>query len=123
EVTVVPSIEQYEAEQNENRRHYPDVERQHLDYQRRAEVGSQHDCQARNQVQNAAGGKRRRHQSGRSAALQSGSDRQSDQKRIQTMVEAMSEPAPEVAAITAQHSGGDHVRAPQEQPHITREIK
>jgi hypothetical protein len=48
--------------------------------QRCADIGSEHDGQRRNQADQAAAGKGRRHQCGRGAALQQGGDTDTGKK-------------------------------------------
>ena len=64
------AAESDEAEDEENRRHRGDVERQHLNDQRGADIGAEHDRERRHEADQAFGGERTRDQRGRGAALQ-----------------------------------------------------
>ena len=57
-----------------------DVERQELHDQSRANIGTQHHCERGHQIDKTAGGKTRRHQPGRGAALQNGGDAEPSQE-------------------------------------------
>jgi hypothetical protein len=88
------------AEQDEQKRDPRNIERQHLDDQRSADIGTQHDRQRGNEVDETAGGERRGHQPGCRAALQHRCHTQPRQKGFEAAGERVTWDAPELRGRT-----------------------
>jgi hypothetical protein len=90
----------------------PDVERQDLHDQGRAEIGAEHDRERRHQIDQPAGGKTRRHQPGRGAALQDRRDAEPGEERAPAVAEGAPEKAPQIGAESALDAALHHVQTP-----------
>ncbi len=114
--------EQDDADQHEERRDPPHVERHDLHDQGRAEIGAEHDRERRHQIHQPAGGKARRHQPGRGAALQYRGDAEPGEERAPAVAEGASEQAPQIGSEGALDAALHHVQAPQQQRNRAGEI-
>lgn len=95
--------EHQDAHQDERRRDGADVERQHLDDQRGADVGAEHHRQRRHQRDQAVGAEAGHHQAGRRAALQGGGNAEAGQKGATAMAQRLAEDGAQVGAEGALH--------------------
>ena len=117
-----PAAESDEASGDKQGEDQSDVEGEHLNDQRRADIGAEHHRQCRHQVDQPGGGQRRCHQGGRGARLQDGGDAESREKRAPARGQAAGEDAPDVGAERAHHARLDHVDPPQQQGDLADDV-
>ncbi|KAG9578388.1 hypothetical protein KCV01_g16593, partial [Aureobasidium melanogenum] len=120
---VVAAPMDRKPQQHEHGRDDRDVERHHLDDQRRTDIGAEHHGQPRREAEEAAGGERTGHQAGGGAALQDGREADAEGERRRAVREVASQPTAQRAAVATQHAAGDHVRAPQQQGHVAGDVE
>ncbi len=118
-----PAAERHQAEHEQDRRDGRDVERQHLDDQRGADIGAQHDRHRGDQADEAfrskGGGDERRCR----AALEKRGEAESGREGAETVPQRSRQQQPEIRAEGAQDAAVDHVKAPQQQRHATHQIE
>ena len=110
-----PRAEHHHADQDEERRHPRDVERQYLHDQCRADIGAEHCGKPGDEIDQAAGGKTGDHQPGRGTALQYRRDPQAGEERLEAVPECGPKNPPQVRSERALNPALDHMHAPKKQ--------
>jgi len=118
-----PAAEGNQTQNKKDRRNGCYIEREHLNNQRGADIGAQHDRKRRHRTDETVGSEGTRHKGSRSAALEQRCQSDSGGKGAQAVVEGFSEPQPEVRAESAQNPAVDHMQAPQQQCHAAHQIE
>ena len=109
------AAEHYDPDQNEQRREASNLEREHLDDKRRADVCAKHDREGRHELEGAAGAKRRDDEACGRAALQNCGRAEAGGKRGQPITQRLRKKPAQVRTESAQDAALDHVYAPEEE--------
>ena len=109
------AAEHHHPDQDEERRHPRDVERQHLHDQGRADIGAEHRGEPGYEIDQSAGGEAGNHQPRRGAALQHRGDPQPGEKRLYAVAQRGTEDPPQIRAERALDPALDHVHAPEQE--------
>jgi len=118
-----PAAPEHEhADQDEQERNLGYIERQHLDDQRSANVGAQHDRQGGHKVDKTSCGECGNHQSCGGAALKYRCYAQPGQEAFEPVAERIAQDTPELRSEGARDAGLHHVHAPNQQRNRTSEI-
>ena len=117
------AAERNETDDEQDGRGRGDVERQHLNDQRGADIGAEHDRERRHQADQPFGGKGTRDQGGRGAALQQRGQAEARDKGGEAVVERLRQQQAQIGAERAQNSAVDHVQAPQQQRHAAHQVE
>ena len=118
-----PGAESDEAEDEENGRDRGDVEREHLNNERGADIGAQHDGKCRHEADQTFRRERARDQRSRSAALQDRGEADAGGERLEAIAQRLRQQPPQVGAERAQDAAVDHVQAPQQQRHAAHQVE
>ena len=100
-----------------------DIEGQHLDDERRPDIGAQHDGERRRQREQAAGGEGRRHERGGGAALQDGGDDHPEAEGAEPVAQRLAQELAQIGAEGAQDPALDHVQAPEQQGDAAHQVE
>ena len=115
-----------EGEQPDHQQHRGggiDIEGQHLDDERRPDIGAQHDGQRRRQGEQAAGGEGGRHQSGGGAALQDRGHHHAETEGAEAVAQGLAQEVAQIGAEGAQDPALDHMQAPEQQGNAAHQVK
>ena len=118
-----PGAEGDEAEDEEDGRDRGDVEGQHLNDERGADIGAEHDGERRHQTDQAFGRERTRDQCGGGAALQDRGEAEAGGERLEAVAQRLRQQPPQIGTERAQDAAVDHVQAPQQQRHAAHQVE